>query len=30
MAAPGHVMTFRRAAEFLGEDEELLSDMATD
>jgi hypothetical protein len=30
MAAPGHVITLRRAAELLGEDEELLWDMATD
>ncbi|HEY6670183.1 MAG TPA: hypothetical protein VI075_04520 [Methyloceanibacter sp.] len=30
MAAPGHVMTLRRAAELLGEDQELLWDMVTD
>ena len=30
MAAPGHAITLRRAAEILGEDEELLWDMATD
>jgi hypothetical protein len=30
MAAPGHVITLRRAAELLGEDEELLWDMDTD
>ena len=30
MAAPGHAITIRRAAEILGEDEELLWDMAID
>ena len=30
MAAPSHAITIRRAAEILGEDEELLWDMATD
>ena len=30
MAAPAHAITIRRAAEILGEDEELLWDMATD
>ncbi|SEF14859.1 hypothetical protein SAMN05444161_9085 [Rhizobiales bacterium GAS191] len=30
MAAPGHAITIRRAAEILGEDEELLWEMATD
>jgi hypothetical protein len=30
MAAPSHVVTIRRAAELLGEDEELLWDVATD
>ena len=29
MAAPGRAITIRRAAEMLGEDEELLWDMAT-
>jgi hypothetical protein len=30
VAAPFHAITIRRAAEILGEDEELLWDMATD
>jgi hypothetical protein len=30
VAAPGHAITIRRAAEILGEDEEMLADMATD
>jgi hypothetical protein len=30
VAAPAHAITIRRAAEILGEDEELLWDMATD
>jgi hypothetical protein len=30
VAAPAHAITIRRAAEMLGEDEELLWDMATD
>ncbi len=30
MAAPAHAITISRAAEILGEDEELLWDMATD
>ena len=30
MPAPAHAITIRRAAEILGEDEELLWDMATD
>jgi hypothetical protein len=30
VAAPSHAITIRRAAEILGEDEELLWDMATD
>lgn len=30
MAAPAHAITIRRAAEILGEDEELLWDMVTD
>ena len=30
LAAPSHAITIRRAAEFLGEDEDLLWDMATD
>jgi hypothetical protein len=30
VAAPGHAITIRRAAEILGEDEELLWEMATD
>ena len=30
MAAPAHAITIRRVAEILGEDEELLWDMATD
>ena len=30
MAAPAHAITIRRAAKILGEDEELLWDMATD
>lgn len=30
MAAPAHAITIRHAAEILGEDEELLWDMATD
>jgi hypothetical protein len=30
MAAPSHVITIGRAAELLGEDEELLWDVATD
>jgi hypothetical protein len=30
VAAPGRAITIRRAAEILGEDEELLWDMATD
>jgi hypothetical protein len=30
VAAPAHTFTIRRAAEILGEDEELLWDMATD
>jgi hypothetical protein len=30
LAAPGHAITIRRAAEILGEDEELLWEMATD
>ena len=30
MAAPSHATTIRRAAEILGEDEELLWDMVTD
>ena len=30
MAAPSHAIAIRRAAEILGEDEELLWDMATD
>ena len=30
MAAPAHAITIRRAAEMLGEDEELLWDIATD
>ena len=30
LAAPSHAITIRRAAELLGEDEELLWDLATD
>ena len=30
MAAPAHAITIRRAAQMLGEDEELLWDIATD
>ena len=30
MAAPSHAITIRRATEILGEDEDLLWDMATD